>query len=713
MLCRDLPHNVLLRRDGVGIVVHVPEDGLPTVVHWGADPGELGAPDLRALCDAGGRQTPPGTLDAAWQLSVLPHEVDGWAGRPGILISSEARPVWPQWRTVETNHRDHALQFTAADEQNGLRLRTRLALEDGGIATLTHELENTGPATLDIHWLEATLPVPKSADTATSFSGRWTREKAPHTASLPRGSVVRQTRRGRGGHDAPHLLILSETTPRDRSGQLWSVHLGWSADVSYRTDRMPEAITLLGAGELLRPGEIRLGPGESYRTPVAWFGWSDAGLDGLSAAFHTALRARPGHPRTARPLVLNTWEAVYFDHQPDRILALAERAASVGVERFVLDDGWFPARRDDAHGLGDWIVDRTVWPSGLRPLADRVHGLGMQFGLWFEPEMTNLDSELARQHPNWLLDDPVVVPAPDGLSWRNQYVVDLADPEAFAHIRAQLSALIDELSLDFIKWDHNRDLVAPVHAGRPGTHTQTRATYRLLRELRTAHPGLEIESCSSGGARTDLGILELTDRVWASDCNDAIERQDIQRWTQLLLPPELVGGHVGPDTAHTTGRAIDLSYRVATSLMGSAGLEWNLLDCSDTELTAITAFAALYKELRHVIHGGTIVHADTLDPALRVTGAVLPDRSEGVWTVATVGTLEDALPERIRLHGLDPNRRYRVRVRDDVGVPKHWITPPWISAGGVTLPGSALATHGLQIPALWPAQAFILHVVAE
>ena len=304
-------------------------------------------------------------------------------------------------------------------------------------------------------------------------------------------------------------------------------------------------------------------------------------------------------------------------------------------------------------GWAIWLVDPAVWPDGLGPLADQVHDLGMEFGLWFEPEMVNLDSELARQHPDWLLHNPHHVPTPPGLSWRTQYVLDVANPDAYAHVLGQISALVEELSINFIKWDHNRDLVESVHNGRPGTHAQTMAVYRLIGELKARHPGLEIESCSSGGARSDFGILEVTDRVWASDSNDPVERQDIQRWTQLLLPPELVGGHVGPTTAHSSGRTTALSYRLATSLMGSAGFEWNIAECTPDELTTITRWATLYKELRGVIHGGTAVHGDLRDPALRMVGAVAPDRSEAVYTVASIATLEDSLPEHIRLHGLD------------------------------------------------------------
>jgi alpha-galactosidase len=701
----------VLRRNGACVVVAHPPAGLPWVAHWGADLGDLTLTDLTALDAATSRQTRPGTLDAAWRLSLLPAEADGWAGRPAVLVTRSGLPVFPRWTVTETTTNDTAVDVIGTDAEAGLTVRTRIEIGAGGLVLVEHDLTNLGAGPVEVGWLEPTLPVPRSADHLTTFAGRWTREKVPLTTLMPRGSTTRQSRRGRPGHDAPTITVASVAAPRDRSGEIWAVHLGWSADTTYRTDRMTDHVTLLGAGELLRPGEVVLQPGETYRSPVAYFAWSDTGLDGMTARFHTWLRARPQHPRGPRPLVLNTWEAVYFDHDPRLLAKLAERAAEVGVELFVLDDGWFHDRRDDTRGLGDWRVDPAVWPDGLEPLAEQVHALGMQFGLWFEPEMVNLDSDLARARPEWLLHNPAHVPTPDGLSWRTQYLLDLAEPAAWEHIRTQIDTLVTRLGIDFIKWDHNRDLVEPLHDGRPGTHAQTLATYRLIARLKADHPGLEIESCSSGGARSDFGILAVTDRVWASDSNDPVERQDIQRWTQLLLPPELVGGHVGPTTSHSSGRTTDLSYRLATSLMGSAGFEWDILQCSPEELTTITRFAALYKEVRHILHTGVAVHADPSDAALRVVGSVTAERDQALFSIASIATLEDALPERIRLHGLDQDRRYRVRLRNEIGAARSgWITPAWLTQGEITLTGRMLSTVGLQIPVLWPAQALVLHL---
>ncbi|GAA5038624.1 alpha-galactosidase [Microbacterium fluvii] len=704
-----------LEAHGVAVVLEHGDGRLPRVVHWGPALGETTPGGLDALSAALSRQSAPGTLDAAWQVSLSPQEGDGFTGRPGLQLRRRGVLHHPRWVVEgEPTVAAASVSVTAADAASGLRLVATLAIDTGGVVWARQRLELAADADepVEIEWLEPTMPVPSTVDTLLTFGGRWTREKRPVSLAFPPGSSVRQSRRGRPGHDSPVAIIASRGPARWGEGEVWGAHAAWSSDATYRTDRVTDAITLLGAGEMLRPGELVLQPGESTSSPGIAFVYSDGGLDGFAWRVHEWMRARPQHPRTPRPLVLNTWEAVYFDHDPARLIALAERAAGVGIERFVLDDGWFAGRRNDSTSLGDWVVDRTVWPEGLEPLADRVHELGMQFGLWFEPEMVSLDSDLARAHPEWLLHDPGHLDHPDELSWRQQYVLDLANPGAFAHVLGQISALVDALGIDFIKWDHNRDLVDSVHDGRPGGHAQMLAVYELIRELKRRHPGLEIESCSSGGARTDLGILDVTDRVWASDSNDPIERQDIQRWTGLLLPPELVGAHVGPTDSHSSGRRTSLALRMATSLMGSAGFEWDIASCDDDELAAIARFAALYTELRPVLHTGVVRHPELRDPAWRATAHVTAD--EAVVIVATVASLEDARAERLRIPGLAPDRTYRVRVRREIGEAAYgWIAPEWFTAGEITLPGAVLERVGLQLPTLWPAQAFVLHLQAQ
>ncbi|MEO5851093.1 MAG: alpha-galactosidase, partial [Nocardioides sp.] len=522
----------------------------------------------------------------------------------------------------------------------------------------------------------------------------------------------REGRRGRTGSDAAFLMAAGTPGFGFRHGQVWAVHTAWSGNHVVYAERVLSGLRVLGGGEVLLPGEVVLGPGESYTSPwlLATYG---AGLDAVAAAFHRHVRARPTHPRSPRPVVLNTWEAVYFDHDLDQLVGLAELGAKVGAERFVLDDGWFLGRRDDTAGLGDWRVDPAVWPLGLAPLVVAVRELGMDFGLWFEPEMVNEDSDVARAHPDWIL-------APGGrlpLAARNQQVLNLTIPEAWTFVLESMSTLIGELGVAYVKWDHNRDLVEAGErsTGEPRVHAQTLAVYELMDELKRRHPGLEIESCSSGGGRVDLEVLQHTDRVWASDCIDALERQRIQRWTGQLLPPELVGSHVGAPTAHTTHRTHALAFRAATAVFGHFGIEWDLRTASAGELDELAAWVSLYKEERELLHHGTTVRADHADVAHWLHGVVSEDRRRGLFAFVALDTAVAAQPGRLRLVGLDPSLSYRLdpvhlsagaMVRTRSGEPRWWTEP-------TTVLGEVLESVGLQGPMLYPEQALLFRVVAE
>ena len=580
-----------------------------------------------------------------------------------------------------------------------------LALEPSGLLLIDGEITNTGAEDYALDRFALVLPVPAHAGESLDTTGRALREKHPQRRAIEQGTWVRSGRHGRTGHDSTAVIAAGTPGFGWRSGEVWALHLGWSGNHEAFVDHLPSGQTVIGAGELLEPGEIVLAPGESYRTPTAFGSYAADGLDGVSARFHDWMRARPQHPSSPRPVVLNTWEAVYFAHDLTTLSELADVAAEVGVERFVLDDGWFGHRRNDFAGLGDWWVDPAVWPDGLGPLIDHVKSRGMQFGLWVEPEMVNEDSDLVREHPDWLS-------GPRGrtsIEWRHQQVIDLANPAAWQHILDALDALLTEYSIDYFKWDQNRDQLELGHEGRASTHEQTLAAYRLFEELKRRHPGLEIESCSSGGARVDLGVLQHTDRVWASDTNDALERQTIQRWTELLVPPEIVGAHVGPTTSHSTGRTHDLEFRAATATFGHFGIEWDLRTAAVADLQALAAAITVYKDWRGVLHTGRMVRADHADPAAQVTGVVAHDGGRAIYSWATLASTAAETPLPVRLLGLDPARVYRVRTV--APVPEaHLIergTPAWIT-DGVELSGTALAVLGLPMPILFPEHAILI-----
>lgn len=717
----------VLRGGGAALIVDVPEvgsTGLARVLHWGADPGSVGAADLEALRVTAVPAIGVNLPDVASAPTLLPGESDGWRGRPGLSAHRGGRPVHPRWTLDRCETATGSLTVTASDAVSGIGLQCSLTVDDRGIATVRHQVMDLGAADdpLEVAGVLAYLPVPHAAGEVLDLTGRWGRERSPQRSPWLHGGRIRDSRRGRTGHDATLLLAVGTPGFGFRHGEVWAAHVAWSGNHTHLAERHPDGAGvhagLLGGGELLMPGEVR----GTYVAPPVHFAWSDRGLDGISAAFHGHVRARPQHPRRPRPVTLNSWEAVYFDHGMARLAPLVDAAASLGVERFVLDDGWFGARRDDSRGLGDWVVSAQVWPDGLGPLVDRVRGHGMEFGLWVEPEMVNLDSDLVRDHPDWLLS--AATPAhPDRLPppSRQQYVLDLTNGEAWRHILERLDALLTEYDIAYLKWDHNRDLAESVGAaGRAGVHAQTAAFYALVDELRRRHPDLEIESCSSGGARVDLGVLARTDRVWTSDMTDAHERQAIQRWTGLLVPPELMGAHVSSPDSHQTGRVLSLGFRCLTAFFGHAGIEWDVTTCDDADLARLRRWIELHKRHRGLLHSGEVVRADPGGPGTEgqwVHGVVAPDRSEALFAFVQLETSADAVPGRHRLPGLDPGRRYQVDLVDLTGDGRlpgaAMVQVPWIGDDPVVMSGSLLSTVGLLMPALRPDEGVLLRLTAS
>ena len=664
---------VVLRSSGVAVVLDITDGRLPAVLHWGADPGELSRADLTELVRSGEAPVAPNVVDEPVRVALLPEHWTGWVGRPGLSGSvggaawsprftiTELRidgvtvPATPEPELVSTG--PAAVAVDAVDRDAELALTLRVELDASGMLRTQAEVINLADGVYQLDDLVLALPVPSVAEELLDFAGRWGKERVPQRRPLTVGVHLREGRKGRTGSDAATVLHLGVPGFGFADGEVWGLHTGWSGNHTHYAERLPTGEQVIGGGELLLPGEVRLAQGESYTSPWV-YGSYGVGLDAVARRFHRHLRARPQHPATPRPVTLNVWEAVYFDHDLDQLLTLAERAAEIGVERYVLDDGWFGTRRNDRAGLGDWTVAADVWPDGLHPLIHRVRTLGMQFGLWVEPEMVNPDSALARAHPEWVMAT--------GSRWpvesRHQQVLNLGIEDCYTHIRDALFAILAEYQISYLKWDHNRDLIdaGTQPHGRPGVHAQTRAFYRLIDEIKAAHPGLEIESCSSGGSRVDLGVLERTDRIWVSDCIDPLERQEMNRWTAQLVPLELMGSHIASGVSHTTGRFHELSFRAGSALFGHLGIEWDLTRATEAELGELTAWLGLYRDHRDLLHAGDLVRLDLPDPTLMVTGIVAPDRSRALFWHTSVARSAVVSPGRVRLPGLAAERRYHV-----------------------------------------------------
>jgi len=698
----------------VTLVLDAADGRLPEVVHWGAALGELDPDGLAALVAAGVAPIAPNSPDAPVRVALVPEGRTGWQGRPGLTGSRDGRDWSPDWRlasvTVDgepapewANLGPCAVVYRAEDTAAALALTLEVELLDGGLIRARASVKNTGDEPYRVDELVVAFPVPMRAREVLDFAGRWSKERVPQRAPLRVGTHRREARHGRTGADSAYLLHLGTPGFGFADGEVWAVHTAWSGNHVHYAERLSSGEQVIGGGELLLPGEGTLAAGESYAAPWVYADYG-IGLDAVARRFHRWLRARPGHPASDRPVTLNVWEAVYFDHRLDRLTALAEAAASVGVERFVLDDGWFGSRRDDTSGLGDWVVSPDVWPDGLHPLIARVNELGMQFGLWVEPEMVSLDSDVARAHPEWIMRPADRLP----IEARHQQVLNLGLPGAYAHVRDQLLALLDDYPIAYLKWDHNRDLVdaGTAPGGAPGVHRQTLAFYRLVDELKAAHPGLEIESCASGGGRVDLEVMARCDRVWVSDCIDPRERQAMLRWTTQLLPPELLGSHIASGRSHTTGRSHDLAFRAATAVWGHLGIEWDLTQASPAELDELRGWVAWYKENRGLLLGGELVRVDVPDAGLLVHGVVTPER--GLYEICATELPAVGNVGRLVLPGLDPDACYRVRALRTPPLPPTAVAPWMLAADGVVLTGRALACVGVRASYLPPEQSFLI-----
>ncbi len=701
---------VHLRSGGTSVVVDLTAEPAPAIIHWGADLGALTDAELMSFAVATRPQRVSGGLDTTPRLTVVPTAAGGWTGTPAYEGGRGGVAQGTVFTLASADISDDALTVHLIDTERAVRVRADLRLGVSGLFSQALTVTNDGADDLVVTTLQPMFPLPWDATELLDTTGRHLRERSAQRHALTFGTHLRESRRGRPGADATLLLAAGRPGFGFESGVVHGIHVAWSGNQRVLAEREPLGEAFLAGGELYGWGEIVLAPGEELSSPLVLGSWGE-GLDELAGRFHEAWRSRPQHPGRPRPITLNTWEAVYFDHRLPKLLELADAAAAIGVERYVLDDGWFRHRRDDTAGLGDWFVDEGVWPEGLHPLADHVTSLGMEFGLWFEPEMVNPDSDIARAHPEWILRGRHELPP----SARQQQVLNLAHPGAYAYLLERLTSVLREYPIAYVKWDHNRDLVDAASGPGRGSavHAHTLAVYRLIDELKTTFPGLEIESCASGGARVDLGILDRTDRIWTSDCLDPVERLENQRYTALVVPPEMMGMHLTTPHVHSTGRTVSLAFSGAVALFGHFGIEWDVTTLTDADRAAVGEWVALARRVRPLVATGRVVNVDVADPGLDVRGVVSPDRDHAFFTIAQTRTLIASPTGRVRLPGLDPDRPYRVRLVTPGGLVQEPAQSPLAWAHHDTvLSGRQLAVAGIRPPVQNPQQAVVVELTA-
>ncbi len=706
-----------LHSDITSLLIHVGPAGVPSVVHWGPDLGPMAADLVVAVPKQVERMYVGNVPDTPMDPGILPASWTGWPGQPGISGHRGDGTAWsPRLQTTKVHYEGKVLahgchdlgpgglHFDLIDDHAGLRAEIDVWLELGGSIRMQTKLTNIKESPYYLTGLTMALPVPLSADEILDFTGRWGKERVPQRRAVTAGTHMREHRRGRPGFDATTVLLCGAKGFTFRHGQVYGLHVASGGNSRAFVERVPGGMQFLGGGSLLQPGEVILGANQTHLSPMLHYTHGQ-GLDAAAHPFHRYVRGLEAAPGPQRPVALNVWEAVGFDHSLDKLIALADLAAQLGVERYIVDDGWFLGRRDDTAGLGDWIVDPTVWPEGLGPIVDHVRSLGMQFGLWFEPEMVSPNSELARAHPEWILAAGQNWP----ITWRNQQVLNLTIAQAKELVWQRMDHLVRRYHIDYIKWDHNRDTIdagAQALGGRSVAGSQVAAALEIMDRLRADHPGLEIESCSSGGARIDLEMACHAQRFWVSDCIDPLERQSLQRWTMQLMPPEVLGTHIASERNQSTSRRHDLSFRAITALWGHMGIEWDLTEATDQELAELAGWVAWYKNNRQQLLTGDMVRDVVGDGSMWLHGVVSSDATVGFYCLASVGFAVNEIQDRLRFPGLDPQARYHVQAVNLGTGPAGLIAPPWL-AEGATSTGAFLAEVGLAVPYFHPEQAML------
>ena len=696
------------RLDGVSTTLLVIQDYSVPRLYWCGSKlservniGSLLAHDDEALAFGG--------LDDVTPLSLFPQASTAYTGSPALDGHRNGHNFAHAFLTKRISQLDNCLTIELEDDHTELALSITLNLDAcSDVARIQTTLTNTGSTDYTVDWLaSATLPLPSPYRECLTHHGRWGLENQPHRRTIAPGRIDITNLHGRTSHEhAPNLVCGTAGFGND-SGDVMYAHLAWSGNFSLRVERLSNGNLSLQAGVTHLPGECILAAGDTLITPEVMFTWGN-GMNNCTQRFHQFVRSTilPGWTRQPRPIHANSWEALYFNHDIDALFSLIDAAASVGAERFVLDDGWFRHRRTDNAGLGDWYVDETIYPDGLHPIVDRVRQHGMQFGLWFEPEMVNPDSDLYRAHPEWVLHvDGIDTPLA-----RNQLALDIANEQVADYLFERISSLVHEYAIDYIKWDQNRDLVLAGDGKRARAAAQPKALYALLQRILDVCPNLEIESCASGGARADLAILEHTGRIWTSDNIDPIERACIQQGFLRFLPPEVMGAHVGHKTAHLTGRDTNLHTRAIVALQGQFGFELDARRLDPQDVITLQHYTQLYKVNRNWLSFARYWQVSTYSKALLACGNVDREQDHALFSVVAIGNMHPTRPGHLPLCGLDADKHYTLTL-ESINVtdlaPFNKQIPAWCETPIVTT-GELLMKMGVPLPVMPPQSGLLI-----
>ncbi|WP_171103001.1 alpha-galactosidase [Ruegeria sp. HKCCD7255] len=677
------------------LVLAAHREHLPEVVYFG--PRLPDDENLDTLFDAYGLDVTGGMLDANPELSICPEATRSFPGQPGLIMrDGDGTPILPKFCFESEEVSENHLTLTFRDDDHRLTYQAIFSIDPK-----THIIEARAAVEADrpvlLHWLSTPVfPAPQLSDELIDFAGRWCGEFQMNTTPWSPGIRYRENRTGRTGHEHFPGLIVPVRGATNAQGQAYGFHYGWSGGHRMVAEELPDGRRQIQFGQAAR---MEREASTRFETAPLYAVFSADGINGCAVAFQRHLRDRIvafPKPDRARPVHYNCWEAVYFNHNLPELKDIADRAAALGAERFVLDDGWFGQRDDDTSSLSDWEVDTRKYPDGLDPLIKHVHSLGMTFGIWFEPEMINPDSSIHRAHPEWALGGE------DQILGRQQKALNMALPEVREFLYERMSTILAGHDIDYIKWDHNRVLPMPDAA-------QTRGSYALIDRLRQDFPHVEIESCASGGGRIDFGILKRTQRVWLSDSNDALERLRIQHNAAIFLPMAVTGSHVGPRVCHTSGRVLDIQFRAWVAAQRHMGFEMDPRELTPEEETVLREVTQWWKDNRDWLYYADILRLDSPDPSVIAEQQQTSDGSRFVVFAGKTDTSSQIAPRPLRLTRLEADAQYRVELRDTATAPATLSRGnPALKQGPITVSGQYLMSQGLSLPWSFPQSMWVI-----
>lgn len=575
---------------------------------------------------------------------------------------------------VEQDSEADTLELELVDAVSGLTIiLSYTVFKDFDAITRSATIRNDGQEAVELERaLSASLDFADANYDALYLSGAWARERHIERRRLAPGVTGIGSRRGSSSHQQNPFIALLRPDTNERQGEVFGFSLVYSGNFIAEAEVEQFGMTRLQIG--LNPFDFawHLEPGDSFQTPEAVMVYSKEGLGGMSRTYHRLYRTRlcrGEHRDRERPILINNWEATYFDFNADKIEAIAKAGSELGIELFVLDDGWFGHRDSDNSSLGDWFEDRRKLPEGLNDLARRVNGTGMQFGLWFEPEMVSPDSDLYRSHPDWCLH----VPDRRRTQARDQLVLDMSREDVRTYLYERLSDIFRSVPVSYVKWDMNRNMTEIGSATRPAerqketAHRYMLGLYELLERLTGEFPHILFESCSGGGGRFDPGMLYYMPQTWTSDDTDAVERLKIQYGTSMVYPVSTMGAHISAVPNHQVHRTTSLTFRGDVAMSGNFGYELDLTKFTEEERDIAKRQIETYKDIRGLVQQGELYRLlSPFEGNATSWMFVSPEKDEALLFYFQVLAEPNAPLRSVKLEGLDPERDYRLDGSGDI-----------------------------------------------